>query len=98
MKIKRLIPLALFSIAVLGGCTLAFPEAPMNPDVAAPKPVALKTTEVCDGTFAADTESASGDTILSAAKAAGITKITSIQYESKNYIFFVRLCAVVKGT
>ena len=94
---KLLAPLVLGTI-VLGGCTLAFPEAPMNPDVSAGKPAVLKKTTVCNGTFAADTTTEAGNTILDAAKKAGITKIDSIKYETKNYIFFVRLCAVVKGT
>ena len=97
-KIERLIPVVLLSAAILGGCTLAMPESPMNPMVEAKKPVDLKTTEVCNGTFAADTTTASGDTIQDAAKSAGIKKIFSIQYETKNYIFFTRFCAVVKGT
>ena len=93
---KLLAPLILGTI-ILGGCTLAMPEAPMNPMVEAKKPVSLKSTEVCNGTFAADTTTASGDTILDAARSAGIKKIFSIQYETKNYIFFTRFCAVVKG-
>ncbi|MHB1287273.1 MAG: hypothetical protein ACYCYP_12105 [Leptospirales bacterium] len=97
-KIERLVPAVLLSAAILGGCTLAMPEAPMNPMVEAKKPVNLKSTEVCNGTFAADTTTASGDTILNAARSAGIKKIFSIQYETKNYIFFTRLCAVVRGT
>ena len=97
-KIERLVPLVLLSAAVLGGCTMAMPEAPMNPVVETKKPVELKSTEVCNGTFAADTTTASGDTIREAARSAGIKKIFSIQYETKNYIFFTRFCAVVKGT
>ena len=97
-KIKRLVPVVLLSAVVLGGCTLAMPEAPMNPMVDSKKPVNPKSTEVCNGTFAADTTTASGDTIQDAAKSAGIKKIFSIQYETKNYIFFTRFCAVVKGT
>ena len=98
MKINRLIPVGLLSVAVLGGCTLAFPEAPMNPVVDATKPTVLKKTEVCNGTFAADTTTGTGKTILDAAKKAGIHKIVSIRYETKDYVFFTRLCAVVKGT
>ncbi|MCL4485114.1 MAG: TRL-like family protein [Nitrospirae bacterium] len=97
-KTFRLVPVVLLSAAVLGGCTLAMPEAPMDPMVDAKKPAGLKSTEVCNGTFAADTETGSGDTILDAARKAGIKKIVSIQYETKNYIFFTRFCAVVKGT
>ena len=98
MKINRLIPAGLLSAAVLGGCTLAFPEAPMSPLVDYHKPTALKKTTVCNGTFAADTTTGTGKTILDAAKKAGIQKIVSIKYETKNYVFFTRLCAVVKGT
>lgn len=83
---------------VLGGCTLAFPEAPMNPDVSAGTPAALKKTTVCNGTFAADTTTDNDRTIRDAAKKAGIRKIVSIRYETKDYVFFTRLCAVVKGT
>lgn len=97
-KIERLVPAVLLSAAILGGCTLAMPEAPMNPMVEAKKPVNLKSTEVCNGTFAVDTMTGSGDAILDAAKKAGIKKIFSIQYETKDYIFFTRFCAVVKGT
>lgn len=98
MKIDRLIPVGLLSTAVLGGCTLAFPEAPMSPLVGSAKPAALKKTEVCNGTFDADTTTGTGKTILEAAKKAGIKKIAAIRYETKDYIFFTRLCAVVKGT
>ena len=97
-KIKRFVPAGLVFAAILGGCTLAMPEAPMNPMVDTKKPVSLKSTEVCNGTFAADTTTDSGDTIRYAARKAGIKKIFSIQYETKNYIFFTRFCAVVKGT
>ena len=97
-KTFRLVPVVLLSAAVLGGCTLAMPEAPIDPMVDAKNPADLKSTEVCNGTFAADTETGSGDTILDAARKAGIKKIVSIQYETKNYIFFTRFCAVVKGT
>ena len=98
MKINRLIPVGLLSVAVLGGCTLAFPEAPLNPDVSKSEPSGLKTTTVCNGTFAADTTTDTGQTIHDAARKAGIRKIVSIRYETKDYIFFTRLCAVVKGT
>ena len=97
-KIERLVPVVLVATAILGGCTLAMPEAPMNPMVETKKPAGLKSAEVCNGTFAADTETGSGDTILDAARKAGIKKIFSIQYETKNYVFFTRFCAVVKGT
>jgi hypothetical protein len=97
MNKKLLVSLVLGTI-VFGGCTLAMPEAPMNPMIATHRPVDLKSTEVCNGTFAADTTTASGDTIRGAARKAGIKKIFSIQYETKNYIFFTRFCAVVKGT
>lgn len=95
---KKMIAPLIFGTIVLGGCTLAFPEAPMNPDVSASKPSALKKTKVCNGTFAAATTTEAGNTILDAAKKAGITKIDSIKYETKNYIFFTRFCAVVKGS
>ena len=94
---KVLAPLILGTI-VLGGCTLAMPEAPMNPMVETKKPMDLKSTEVCNGTFAADTTTGSGDTILDAARKAGLKKIFSIQYETKNYVFFTRFCAKVSGT
>ncbi|MHB1758523.1 MAG: TRL domain-containing protein [Leptospirillum sp.] len=97
-KIQRLVPVILLSAAILGGCTLAMPEAPMSPESFAKKPAGLKSTEVCNGTFAADTTTGSGATIRDAARKAGIKKIFSIQYETKNYIFFTRFCAVVKGT
>ncbi|MHB1511593.1 MAG: hypothetical protein ACYCZ8_19015, partial [Acidimicrobiales bacterium] len=67
-KIESLVPVVLLSATILGGCTLAMPEAPMNPMVEAKKPVNLKSTEVCNGTFAADTETGSGDTIRKAAR------------------------------
>ena len=98
MKIRPMIAMIVLGAAALGGCTLAFPEAPMSPDVSAKPATALKTTTVCNGTFAADTTTKSGKTILDAARKAGIKKIFSIQYETKNYIFFTRFCAVVKGT
>lgn len=98
MKINRLIPVGLLSVAVLGGCTLAFPEAPMNPVVDSTRKTDLKKTTVCNGTFAADTTTGTNSTILDAAQKAGIKKIVSIKYETKDYIFFTRLCAVVKGT
>ncbi len=98
MKINRLIPVGLLSVVILGGCTLAFPEAPLNPDVSKSEPSGLKTTTVCNGTFAADTTTDTGQTIHDAARKAGIRKIVSIRYETKDYIFFTRLCAVVKGT
>jgi hypothetical protein len=94
---KLLAPLVLGTF-VLGGCTLAMPEAPMNPMVDTKKPGDLKSTEVCNGTFAADTTTDSGKTVRDAARKAGIKKIFSIQYETKDYIFFTRFCAVVKGT
>ena len=95
---KKIVAPLIFGAMVLGGCTLAFPEAPMNPDVSASKPSALKRTTVCNGTFAADTTTGSDKTVIEAAKKAGIKKIVSIKYETKDYIFFTRLCAVVKGT
>ncbi len=95
---KKILAPMILGTMVLGGCTLAFPEAPMNPDVSKTEPAGLKTTTVCNGTFAADTETDAGRTILEAAKKAGIKKIVSIKYETKDYIFFTRLCAVVKGT
>jgi hypothetical protein len=95
---KKILAAAILGTMGLGGCTLAFPEAPMNPAVDAAKPVALKKTTVCNGTFAADTETAACNTILDAARKAGVKKIVSIKYETKDYIFFIRLCAVVKGT
>lgn len=95
---KKVVAPLILGAMVLGGCTLAFPESPMNPDVSARKPAVLKKTTVCNGTFAADTTTDSGKTILKAANKAGIHKIVSIKYETKNYIFFTRLCAVVKGT
>ena len=95
---KKILAPMILGTMVLGGCTLAFPEAPMNPAVDDTKPVALKETTVCNGTFVADTETDAGRTILDAAKKAGIKKIVSIKYETKDYIFFTRLCAVVKGT
>jgi len=97
-KAFRLVPVVLMTAVLLGGCTLAMPEAPLNPDVTAPVPSSLKTTEVCNGTFAADTTTGTGATIREAAQKAGIRKIVSIQYETKDYIFFTRFCAVVKGT
>ncbi|AKS22864.1 MAG: hypothetical protein C75L2_00020043 [Leptospirillum sp. Group II 'C75'] len=98
MKKRTILASLFFGTVLLGGCTLAMPEAPMNPMVETNKPAGLKSTEVCNGTFAADTETGSGDTIREAARKAGIKKIFSIQYETKNYIFFTRFCAVVKGT
>ena len=95
---KKILAPMILGTMVLGGCTLAFPEAPMNPAVDDAKPVELKETTVCNGTFAADTETDAGRTILDAAKKAGIKKIVSIKYETKDYVFFTRLCAVVKGT
>ena len=95
---KKVVAPLIFGAMVLGGCTLAFPEAPMNPDVSASKPAVLKKTTVCNGTFAADTTTGSDKTVIEAAKKAGIKKIVSIKYETKDYIFFTRLCAVVKGT
>ena len=72
-------------------------RGPHEPMVDTKKPVSLKSTEVCNGTFAVDTTTASGNTIRDAASKAGIKKIFSIQYETKNYVFFTRFCAVVKG-
>ncbi|OOH75886.1 TRL domain-containing protein [Leptospirillum ferriphilum] len=98
MKIRPMIFMIVLGTALIGGCTLAFPEAPMNPAVDATRPATVKETTVCNGTFAADTDTDAGRTILDAAKKAGIKKIVSIKYETKDYIFFTRLCAVVKGT
>ena len=95
---KKVVAPLILGAMVLGGCTLAFPEAPMNPDVSASKTAVLKKTTVCNGTFAADTTTGSDKTVIEAAKKAGIKKIVSIKYETKDYIFFTRLCAVVKGT
>ncbi len=53
---------------------------------------------VCNGTFSADTATAAGNTILDAARKALIKKIVSIKFETKDDIFFIRLCAAVKGT
>ena len=97
-KIRPMISMIVLGAVFLGGCTLAFPEAPMSPVVVATKPTVLKKTEVCNGTFAADTTTESGKTIQEAAKKAGIHKIVSIRYETRDFIFFTRLCAVVKGT
>ena len=94
---KILAPLILGAM-FFGGCTLAFPEAPLNPNVSASTPAVLKRTTVCNGTFAADTTTDNEQTIRDAAKKAGIKKIVSIKYETKDYVFFTRLCAVVKGT
>ena len=98
MKIRPMISMIVLGTAVLGGCTLAFPEAPMNPLVDSTRKTDLKKTTVCNGTFAADTTTGSNSTILDAARKAGIKKIVSIKYETKDYILFTRLCAVVKGT
>ena len=97
-KIRPMISMIVLGAVFLGGCTLAFPEAPMSPDVSKSEPARLKTTTVCNGTFAADTTTGSNSTILDAARKAGIKKIASIKYETKDYILFTRLCAVVKGT
>ncbi|MGL3709426.1 TRL domain-containing protein [Leptospirillum ferriphilum] len=97
-SMKKILAPMILGTMVLGGCTLAFPEAPMSPDVSSRPESALKKTTVCNGTFAADTTTDAGNTILDAAKKAGITKIVSIKYETKDYVFFTRLCAVVKGT
>ena len=98
MKIRPMISMIVLGAVFLGGCTLAFPEAPLNPDVSQREPSGLKTTTVCNGTFAADTTTDTGQTIQDAARKAGIRKILSIRYETKDYVFFTRLCAVVKGT
>ena len=95
---KKILAPMILGTMVLGGCTLAFPEAPMSPDVSKTEPAGLKTTTVCNGTFAADTTTDTGKTIREAAKKAGIKKIVSIKYETKDYVFFTRLCAVVRGT
>lgn len=95
---KLLAPLVLGTI-VLGGCTYAFPVAPLDPGVAtSPKKtiVAEKRTEVCNG-FIAGISLDNPKTVEEAAKEAGITKITSIRYETRDIAFLTKFCAVVKG-